>query len=169
MQAPLNWSLLPMCSHHLQLLMLYKRVFFLQSLLIVREVVKRAIMGLRVTMLGAEHVAALACILHCTNPLVAIPALVFVTLNKGKLVHYKKRKQLACRDKTLPKFWKPRRVSTLATYSLQLGWPVLMGLIIALARLLLLVAELELSRGYRCWVIMWQQQVIGSIKCLLTS
>ncbi len=36
-------------------------------------------------MLGAEHVAALACILHCTNPLVAIPALVFVTLNKGKL------------------------------------------------------------------------------------
>ena len=74
-----------MCSNHLKLLMLNKWVFFGKFLLLLREVVELAIMGLSVAMLGAEHVAAFACVLHCAHPLGAIPALVCISLNKVKV------------------------------------------------------------------------------------
>jgi hypothetical protein len=56
------------------------RVLLCELLLLLRQVVEGAVVGLSVAVLGAVHVGALARVFHESNFLVALPALVNVGL-----------------------------------------------------------------------------------------
>lgn len=66
----------------LHLVVLDVRVLLLNALLVGREVVERAVVRLRVAMLGAEDEGALALHLEDADLLAAFPALVLVLLHK---------------------------------------------------------------------------------------
>ena len=66
----------------------YLRVQLGNSLLVLREVIESAVVRLRVTMLGAEDVGALAGHLDQADFLVALPAEIFLCLSEKKRIKF---------------------------------------------------------------------------------